>query len=115
MATTPNLQRKLQQTLGAEATGDLIGWMQTMDVSRTDVADLRAAVTGLQTDMTDLRIDVGDLRREMQVGFARLDGRMDSQQERMEKLLEKGLRDQTRFFFLAWSVLLAAFIGMYAR
>ena len=47
--------------------------------------------------MTGLRIDVADLRREMQVGFARLDGRMDSQQERMEKLLEKGLRDQTRF------------------
>ena len=29
--------------------------------------------------------------------------------------IEKGLRDQTRFFFLAWAVLLAAIIGLYAR
>jgi hypothetical protein len=36
-------------------------------------------------------------------------------QERFEKLLEKGLREQTRFFFLAWSVLLTAMIGLYAR
>jgi hypothetical protein len=61
------------------------------------------------------RMDIGDLRREMQVGFARFDGSMNSLQERMEKLLEKGLRDQTRFFFLAWAALLAAFVGLYAR
>ena len=42
------------------------------------------------------RIDISELRREMQVGFARIDerfarvdGRMDTMQERMEKLLEK--------------------------
>ncbi len=29
--------------------------------------------------------------------------------------LEKGFREQTRFFFLTWSVLLAAIIGLYAR
>jgi hypothetical protein len=105
MAATPNLQRKLQQTLGAEAAGDLGAWMQSMDAHRTDI---------------------GDLRREMQVGFARIDerfarmderfdGRLNTMQERFEKLLEKGLREQTRFFFLAWSVLLTAMIGLYAR
>jgi hypothetical protein len=30
-------------------------------------------------------------------------------------LVERGLREQTRFFFLAWAVLLAAIIGIYAR
>jgi hypothetical protein len=108
MAATPHLQRKLQQTLGAEAAGDLGAWMQSMDAHRTDI---------------------GELRREMQLGFAKLDerfarvderfarvdGRMDTMQERFEKLLEKGLREQTRFFFLAWSVLLAAIIGLYGR
>jgi hypothetical protein len=91
---TPNLQRKLQQTLGAEAASDLGAWMQSMDAHRTDTVELR---------------------REMQVGFARIDGRLDTMQERFEKLLEKGLREQTRFFFLAWSVLLTAMIGLYAR
>ena len=41
--------------------------------------------------------------------------RIEKLQERMETLLEKGLREQTRFFFLAWSVLLAAIVGLYAR
>jgi hypothetical protein len=57
------------------------------------------------------RTDIGGLRHEMQVGFARI----DTMQERFEMLLEKGLREQTRFFFLAWSVLLTAMIGLYAR
>jgi uncharacterized coiled-coil protein SlyX len=47
--------------------------------------------------------------------FARVDGRIDTTQERMEKVFERGLREQTRFFFLAWSVILAAIIGLYAR
>lgn len=105
MAVSANLQRKLQQALGAEAAGDLVAWMQTMD---------------------PLRGEIADLRREMQVGFARMDGRMDTMQasfdgrmdalrERFEGILEKGLREQTRFFFLAWSVILATIIGLYAR
>jgi len=94
MAATPNLHRKLQQTLGAEAAGDLAAWMQSMDTNRAEI---------------------GDLRLEMQVGFTRIDGRIGMLEERMEKLLEKALREQTRFFFLAWSVLLAAMIGLYAR
>jgi hypothetical protein len=94
MAATPNLQRKLQQTLGADAAGDLVAWMQGMDAHRTNINDLRG---------------------EMQVGFARIDGRLDTMQERTEKLIEKGLREQTKFFFLAWSVILAAIVGLYSR
>ena len=41
--------------------------------------------------------------------------RSDKGQARMEAMFEKGLREQTRFFFLAWGVLLAAIIGIYAR
>jgi hypothetical protein len=94
MAVSPNLQRKLQQAPGVEAAGDLVAWMQTMD---------------------PLRGEIADLRREMQVGFARIDGRMDTMQASMERMMEKGLREQTRFLFLAWSVLLAAIVGLYSR
>jgi hypothetical protein len=94
MAVSPNLQRKLQQALGAEAAGDLVAWMQTMD---------------------PLRGEIADLRREMQVGFARIDGRMDTMQASMERMMEKGLREQTRFLFLVWSVLLVAIVGLYSR
>ena len=68
------------------------------------------------------RSDIAELRREMPVGFARIDerfartdGRMETMQANMERLIERGLREQARFFFLAWSVLLAAIVGLYAR
>jgi hypothetical protein len=50
------------------------------------------------------RGDIRELRHEMQLGFAR-----------METLVEKALREQTRFFFLAWAVLVTAIVGLYAR
>jgi hypothetical protein len=50
------------------------------------------------------RGDIGELRHEMQLGFARI-----------EASLERALREQTRFFFLAWSVILATIIGLYVR
>ena len=120
MAIPPRLHRKLQETLGAEAASDLVGVLVSMDESRADI-----------------RGDIRELRHEMQLGFARIDarfaelrGEFGSALEKgrgefgsaIEKVrgefataLEKGLRDQTRFFFLAWAVLLAAIIGLYAR
>lgn len=108
MAVSPNLQRKLQQALGAEAAGDLLAWMQSMDPHRGDLAELRR-----EMQLGFARIDERFARIDER--FARSDGRMDTMQASMERMMEKGLREQTRFFFLAWSVLLAAIIGLYAR
>ena len=76
--------------------------------------------------MDSNRGDVAELRHGMQLGFARMDARfeqvvamMDARFQQVEERgatrLEKALRDQTRFFFLAWSVQIAAFVGLYAR
>ena len=86
------------------ASGFGVAWMQSMDAYRIEMSELRR-------DMRELQVGV----RELQVGLVRMDGRLDTMQERIEKVLEKGLREQTRFFFLAWSVILAAIIGLYAR
>lgn len=51
-----------------------------------------------------IRGDIAELRHEVQMVAARL-----------ETLMERGLREQTRFFFLAWAVILAAIVGLYAR
>jgi hypothetical protein len=88
--------------------------------------------------------EIVELRREMRAGFARIeerfaklddrfakqderfakqderfasvDGRIDDAMlARMEQVIKNGLGEQTRFFFLAWSVILAAIIGLYAR
>ena len=112
MSISHHLLRKLQETLGADAADDLVSWMDNMDTNRGDV---------------------GELRHEMRLGFARIDGRFDTLESkwegrfasgearmeglfaRMEALVEKSLRKQTQFFFLAWAVLLAAIVGLYAR
>jgi hypothetical protein len=47
----------------------------------------------------------------MQLGFARIDARFEQQNTTFERVL----REQTRFFFVAWAVILAAIIGIYAR
>jgi hypothetical protein len=45
-----------------------------------------------------------EFRAEMQVGFAKLETRM-----------EAALKEQTRFYFLAWAVLLASNIALWLR
>ena len=123
MGISQHLRRKLQEALGAEAAADLVSQIE---------------------DMSTLRGDLGELRHEMQLGFSRVDARfekleatldarfasIDSKFEgkftalsdkfaasegKLHAVFEKGLREQTRFFFLAWSVLLAAIVGLYAR
>jgi hypothetical protein len=50
------------------------------------------------------RRDVSELERKMETRF-----------EAMGKLIEQELRKQTQFFFVAWAVVLASIIGLYAR
>jgi hypothetical protein len=91
MAISQHLRRKLQEVLGSEAAADLLSQIE---------------------DMITLRADLNELRHEMQLGFARIDARFEKLEGQLATLIEKGLRDQTRFFFLAWSVLLAAIVGL---
>ena len=62
--------------------------------------DLINVLESLDADRGDVR----ELRHETQLGFSHL-----------EAAFEKALREQTRFFFVAWAVILAAIIGIYAR
>lgn len=109
----PNsLRCKLQEVLGAEAAADLVSQIESM---------------------TTIREDLNELRHEMQSGFARVDTRfarlegmlegrfqaVDSKlvatESRMAEMIENGLREQTRFFFLAWAVLIASNIALWFR
>lgn len=94
MAASPHLSRKISDALGADAGGELIG---ILDRAGNDISGLRG--------------DVAELRHQMEVGFSRVDARF----EKMGGVLGTELRKQTQFFFLAWAVILAAIIGLYAR
>ena len=101
VAISPHLHRKLQEKLGTDAGDDLAARLKDMEAIHSEIAELR---------------------HEMQLGFARMDARfaklegfLEAGLARGDARLEKGLRDQTRFFFLAWAVQLAAIIGLYTR
>ena len=94
MAASPHLSRKIRDALGNEAGSEL-----------ADILD-RAA-----NDISEVRGDVAELRHQMDVGFTRVDAKFET----MGKIIEQELRKQTQFFFLAWAVILAAIVGLYAR
>ena len=112
MPIPQHLQRKLRDVLGVEAAEEVATRLEAMEVNRGDI---------------------GELRHEMELGFARIDARFERLDQKFDQkfetlqaqfvgleakmvgVLEKGLKEQTRFFFLAWSVLLAVIVGLYAR
>lgn len=94
MATSPHLSQKIRDTLGNEAGLELIGILEKM-----------------ASDVSDVRGDVAELRHRMEMGFSRVDGKFEA----MGKVIEQELRKQTQFFVLAWAVILAAIVGLYAR
>jgi hypothetical protein len=87
MSTSPHLSQKLRDALGNDAGSELVG-----------IVD-RAA-----SDISELRGDIAEFRHHVDTRF-----------EAMGKLIEQELRKQTQFFFLAWAVILAAIVGLFAR
>lgn len=123
MPISLHLSRKFQETLGLEAADYLVSWMEGMDAIRGDIGELRHEMQ-LDSARVDARFRQIDERFQqivvqMDARFQQLNtqwvGMFETSQARFEASLEKGLREQTRFFFLAWSVLLAAMVGLYAR
>ena len=132
MPVSPHLLRKLQETLGADAARDLVTLLEAMDANRGDIGELRHemqlgfARMDARFQQVDARFQQVDARfQQVDAQFQQLDARFqqlnaqwmgtfETGQAKAESLMERSLRDQTRFFFLAWSVLLAAIVGLYA-
>ncbi len=115
-----------------------------MDAHRGDIRELRHEMQ-LGFARVDARFEQVDARFEqLEARFGHLEGRLEQFEGRLEQfegrfgqfegrfgqlevnlasrleskltaLIEKSLRDQTRFFFVAWSVLLAMMVGLYSR
>jgi hypothetical protein len=90
MSISPHLHRKLRKALGADAGDDLVNLLEIAQATRGDIAELR---------------------HQMELRFTAIEAQFPA----LKVELEKGLKEQIRFFFLAWAVLLAAIVGLYAR
>lgn len=101
MAIPHNLRRKLREVFGSDAGDDLVNLLEVAQATRGDIAELRHTM--------ELRLSAIDAR------FASLEAQLRREIAGVETKLEKGLKEQTRFFFLAWAVQIAAIVGLYAR
>jgi hypothetical protein len=114
MPPTPRLSRKLRQTLGEEATGDLVNWMQQVDTQRAEQRDLielnfARFDARLAEVRQETRADLAELRQETKAGLAELrqetkTGLAELRQElsRLETKLEQRFGDLIKWSFVFW-------------
>lgn len=78
MPITAKLSRKLYDTFGEEAAGEMIDWMQRVDAQRAELRELNElnelSVSRLDSRLNEVR---ADLEKKMETGFARLEARLE--------------------------------------
>ena len=107
MAVTANLSHRLHQTLGSEAGNEMVDWMNRMDAQRAELRELNELSFSridagfgelearlraeLQAGQARTDSSVADLRRDMELGFARV-----------EMKVEQRTADIMRWSFAFW-------------
>ena len=114
MPVTARLSKQFYYRLGEAITNELVDWFNQVDAAyKSDLRELNElnfarfdAKLEQRLASFEFRVEqrLLDFRAEMQVGFAKAETRM-----------EAALREQTRFYFLAWAVLLASNIALWLR
>ena len=56
-----------------------------------------------------------ELRELNEMNFARFDAKLEQRMAELRAWMEGSLREQTRFFFLAWAILLASNFALWFR
>lgn len=114
MPITAKLSHKLYETFGDEAAGEMIDWMQRVDVQRAELRELNElTVSRLEARLGEVRSEIQaqltDLRRDMETGFARQDGarielekKMETGFARLETRIEQRTVDIMKWSFVFW-------------
>src|SRR4051812_41823783 len=114
MPVTARLSKLVDDRLGEAITNELVDWFNQVDAAyKSDLrernelnfarfdAKVELRLAGLESRLEQRLLE---FRADMQVGFAKADTRV-----------EAALKEQTRFYFLAWAVLLASNIALWLR
>ena len=136
MPVTAKLSQRFYERLGDEIANELVDWFNQVDASyKTDLrelnelnfarfdAKLEQRLAESRAEMTakfdGLRNDVNSkfdgLRNDVNSKFDDLRNDVNSRIGGLETLLERSLKEQTRFYFLAWAVLLVSNIALWFR
>lgn len=99
MPVTAKLSKQFYDRLGEAVTNELVDWFNQVDAAYKS-----------------------DLKEINELNFARFEAKLEQRVAELradvlgiETSLERALKEQTRFYFLAWAVLLVAIIGLWFR
>jgi hypothetical protein len=95
MSIPPRLASKLNTTLGAEAAGDLVSWLDEM---RAEHMDLREA----------MRADFAEMRQEMRAMESRIKDELGGRIHALELKVEQRSADLIKWSFVFWVSAVAA-------
>ena len=99
MPVTAKLSKQFYDRLGEAVTNELVDWFNQVDAAYK--SDLK--------EINELNYARFEAKLEQRVAELRADIRG------IETSLERALKEQTRFYFLAWAVLLASNIVLWFR
>ena len=92
MPVTARLSQLFYERLGEQIANELVDWFNQVDATYRS-----------------------DLREINELNFARFDAKLEQRLAEVRTALEKGLKEQTRWMFLAWATLLIPIIGLWMR
>ncbi len=134
MPVTAKLSKLFYERLGEQVTNELVDWFNAVDATyRADLRELNELTFARFNAKMERRFAESEARLERQFvaleakldtkvdsavfqhAIAQLEARMDRGFAQAQTNLEKGLKEQIKFMFLAWSALLIPIIGLWIR
>jgi hypothetical protein len=124
MSAPHKLSRKLQETLGPEASDAMIDWMNhtdtRLDELHTELVEFRSEV---RADFAELRQEfdsklttgLGSLREEMRVGFAKVDAKFAEIEKSAAQRHADFMKWTLGFWVLSLATLAGTIIGLSNR
>lgn len=125
MPVTARLSKLFYDRLGEAVANELVDWFNQVDATyRSDlreINELNFARFDAKVDqrLAELRLElkgeIAGLRADMSSLESRLNAKLETLDSRVQARLDAAMRDQIRFFFLAWAALLVPMIGLWFR
>jgi CRP-like cAMP-binding protein len=114
MSVTPKLSREFYERLGKTAANELVGLLDHMySVNRAELQQLNETNFVRFDARLEQRVTQLEARLEQRVGELR--AYVDQRFAELSTTLERGLKEQTRWMFVAWASLLIPIIGLWMR
>ena len=109
MPVTAKLSKAFYDRFGEQVVSELVDWFNLVDATyRGDLKDLNELNFARFDAKLEQRVATIDAKLEQL--RAEVDAKLDQLRAELKMEIEKGLKEQTRYMFLAWASLMAAIL-----